>query len=784
MNQTYKQIFQVWDFRSNSLLDAKSKINLIDYFLVSRKKTNHMKRRKDIGINHELLLSVLNSSISQKDLRFQGKIYCVMQIENYLICQRFQLKDHQKEFKIISIQFLIFTKFQIQNEKNIQYLLQIIIMYNIDSTKIIGSGQFGIIYESTDLQNNEKVCAKVITSDYLKQSLQNELDIMDHLKKQKHPNIVSILGVDQVEEDSQFKTIIYMEYCKDGNLQQELDKNFAIFNLDYVLTIMKQIIKGIKFLQENLIIHRDLKPANILLDQGVFKITDFGTSRFIENNQFILKSRTGSPAYASPQIIDYQQYTLKTDIYSLGIIFYQLVFNKFPFGDKVSYYTIQDFQQRIKLKPFECPEINMEGKVKDKQKIRQLINRMVQYNESDRLDSNEIFLDDQEDNLSFLNSVIKIQIVQNQPQYSQFQEDFLKIDQVLASNADLGTLNSNYTVQDQQLIYINIQDSVSTNISDNFDFGVEEQKKKILQQDKLFISERSIIIINSELKKSQQKNSYQFEADLLKSTKIYQDSQNVKKIQRINFISEYDNVFINKFTQQGLKIGTKIRILNLTKVQKIGHVIKMIIAKSDQSQKISYIVKNLDLNDNNQLQIKGLVVALNGYSINLLLTASGLAFDKKELLQSLFRVYQEKDVTIAINEFQQDQTSNEQLKKQLKNKINELKDKFNLDYDQFQKLIECHPQNRLVGLHKFSSQGTINTGIHGYYSIYIRWIYHIFSQLPSLKESKIKILNDPKYTQKYQLQSKLQKILDNLIDLESKYAFENIYHSLPSEIGE
>ena len=55
-----------------------------------------------------------------------------------------------------------------------------------------------------------------------------------------------------------------------------------------------------KFLNENLIIHRDLKPANILLDQGVFKITDFGTSRFVEDIELILKSRAGSPAYASP----------------------------------------------------------------------------------------------------------------------------------------------------------------------------------------------------------------------------------------------------------------------------------------------------------------------------------------------------------------------------------------------------------------------------------------------------------------------------------------------------
>ncbi|KAM3132145.1 hypothetical protein pb186bvf_015740 [Paramecium bursaria] len=67
-------------------------------------------------------------------------------------------------------------------------------------------------------KNKEKVCDKVITSYHFQQSLQNYLDIIYFLSKQKHPNIVSILDVDQVEEDSQIKIIIYMEQCKNGNL--------------------------------------------------------------------------------------------------------------------------------------------------------------------------------------------------------------------------------------------------------------------------------------------------------------------------------------------------------------------------------------------------------------------------------------------------------------------------------------------------------------------------------------------------------------------------------------
>lgn len=83
-------------------------------------------------------------------------------------------------------------------------------------------------------------------------------------------------------------------------------------------------------LVKNKIVHRDLKPANILISKGVFKIADFGLSKYIQDEYQMLKTRVGTPFYMAPQILKNERYTSKCDIWSLGIIFYQLVFGRLP----------------------------------------------------------------------------------------------------------------------------------------------------------------------------------------------------------------------------------------------------------------------------------------------------------------------------------------------------------------------------------------------------------------------------------------------------------------------
>ncbi len=89
------------------------------------------------------------------------------------------------------------------------------------------------------------------------------------------------------------------------------------------LPIVIQILKGYYQLKKHQIIHRDLKPKNILVKNNIYKIADFGTAKIISSN--ILASRHGTGHYMSPQIKSAQKYTSKTDVWSIGIMYFEML---------------------------------------------------------------------------------------------------------------------------------------------------------------------------------------------------------------------------------------------------------------------------------------------------------------------------------------------------------------------------------------------------------------------------------------------------------------------------
>lgn len=109
-------------------------------------------------------------------------------------------------------------------------------------------------------------------------------------------------------------------------------------NVQYAeaVKIIKEIVDGCAYLYKLNIFHRDLKPENILITQGVCKISDFGFAKATEES---LKDHpekgtvAGTPIYMSPQILRGEPYSLKCDVWSLGVIFYKLLFGFLPWDD-------------------------------------------------------------------------------------------------------------------------------------------------------------------------------------------------------------------------------------------------------------------------------------------------------------------------------------------------------------------------------------------------------------------------------------------------------------------
>lgn len=192
----------------------------------------------------------------------------------------------------------------------------------------IGVGAYGSVYKALDIMNNEIIALKVIKAfdakDGLPQSFYRELTALQTFK---HNNLVDYRGVVRFPTE----TCIMLEFCE-SDLQKQLIVQPRL-QPNQVKHLMFQLLQGLSVLHEAGFAHRDLKPANILIKDGkTLKITDFGLSRQINNISKPLTSKVASLAYRAPELIlGSKDYTTAIDIWSAGIIFYELATGeKFP----------------------------------------------------------------------------------------------------------------------------------------------------------------------------------------------------------------------------------------------------------------------------------------------------------------------------------------------------------------------------------------------------------------------------------------------------------------------
>ena len=140
-----------------------------------------------------------------------------------------------------------------------------------------------------------------------------------------------------------------MEYCSGGDLKRYCMTRKV--NEDMAYKILTQIVKGFEEMVKFGIIHRDLKPANVLVDRDTFKICDFGFAKLFGQTGKMAKTFVGTPIYMSPQVLSQKNYTNKTDVWSLGVMYYELLFKKLPFSG----FSEQDLYKNIINKGLSIP---------------------------------------------------------------------------------------------------------------------------------------------------------------------------------------------------------------------------------------------------------------------------------------------------------------------------------------------------------------------------------------------------------------------------------------------
>jgi len=205
----------------------------------------------------------------------------------------------------------------------------------------LGTGAFGKVYLGKDKNSSKLVAIKIIETssiqdDYCTKSLMNEIEIMKELKS---PNIVSLYDVFFTKNN----VYIIAEFCNGGDLRSYICKQKDPIPEEKARIILKDIIIGFKELINKKVIHRDLKPENILINDNIFKLGDFGFSKHVDNfkNQ-MLKTLVGTPLYMSPQILKHETYTTKCDIWSLGLIYYEMLFGKTPWPAHSQYELVKN----------------------------------------------------------------------------------------------------------------------------------------------------------------------------------------------------------------------------------------------------------------------------------------------------------------------------------------------------------------------------------------------------------------------------------------------------------
>lgn len=232
--------------------------------------------------------------------------------------------------------------------------------------KLLGKGAFAAVYACRKSDDEEQLFAvKAVDLQAMRLSgrgerelkkIQRESSILKRIKP--HANVVRF--VDLVEHDDWY--LFILEYVQGGNLLESVTKRRGSEPLKEheVRCIFRQLVDGIAHLHNEAIIHRDLKLENVLVVQEgsskkefKVKITDFGLSKEVGDGISAACSSVGSPKYVAPEVIAQGTHDFKADLWSLGILLFVLLGNRFPFDGNSQ--AAKEAQEEIDAELFRLP---------------------------------------------------------------------------------------------------------------------------------------------------------------------------------------------------------------------------------------------------------------------------------------------------------------------------------------------------------------------------------------------------------------------------------------------
>ncbi|WP_433932380.1 protein kinase [Sorangium cellulosum] len=208
---------------------------------------------------------------------------------------------------------------------------------------LLATGGMGVIYRGEQIALERQVAIKVLTPT----NSSNQIDPNFHkrffleasiLARLQHPNIVTVFDYGRVENMEPERYFMAMEFLEGETLFRRLRKAGRLTAPD-AMGVARQIARGLREAHKHGVVHRDLKPSNVMLVPGedtgeLVKILDFGLVKVLADDSEELTQQgsfLGSPRFMSPEQISHGKVDLRTDVYSLGVIVYQMLCGKVPF---------------------------------------------------------------------------------------------------------------------------------------------------------------------------------------------------------------------------------------------------------------------------------------------------------------------------------------------------------------------------------------------------------------------------------------------------------------------
>jgi eukaryotic-like serine/threonine-protein kinase len=213
-----------------------------------------------------------------------------------------------------------------------------------DLLRVLGQGAMGVVYEGRDPNLDRRVAIKTVKVENLSEEAAAEYEARFRTEARsaarlQHPNIVSVYDSDR-DGDTAF---LVMEYVQGEDLKHHLDKGVR-YSLEQSLKMIRDLLSALDYAHKQNIIHRDVKPANLMIEPGGrVKLTDFGVARIQDSGESTRTqgSMVGTLKYMSPEQVQGLSIDSRADLFSVGVVLYQLLTDRRPFDGDNDFSIIQ-----------------------------------------------------------------------------------------------------------------------------------------------------------------------------------------------------------------------------------------------------------------------------------------------------------------------------------------------------------------------------------------------------------------------------------------------------------